>query len=189
MSIKIKKEQIEIAIQNTNSMASAAIELKIHFATFKRYAEKHGLYKPNQGFSGGKRPRAEGSGKIPLKEILDGMHPQYQTYKLKHRLYEAGLKKNECEECFISEWNGKSIECELDHKDGDRSNHLFDNLQILCPNCHSQTETFRFKRGYAGMEKLVNSLHLKCNASACQFDSGYSHQDTTIAQMDRATAF
>jgi hypothetical protein len=36
--------------------------------------------------------------------------------------------------------------CELDHIDGNSNNHLLTNLRILCPNCHSQTSTFRFKK-------------------------------------------
>lgn len=42
---------------------------------------------------------------------------------------------------------GKPIECQLHHKDGNKFNHSLDNLIILCPNCHSQTETFGFKQG------------------------------------------
>lgn len=102
---------------------------------------------PNKGRKGGSKPKTDGNGKIPLKEILEGFHPQYQTFKLKKRLIEEGLKQNTCECCGISEHNGKHLECELDHIDGDRTNHRLVNLQILCPNCHSQTHTFRFKRG------------------------------------------
>ena len=46
-----------------------------------------------------------------------------------------------------SEWQGKQINCELHHKDGNKFNHSLKNLIILCPNCHSQTENFRFKQG------------------------------------------
>jgi 5-methylcytosine-specific restriction endonuclease McrA len=35
----------------------------------------------------------------------------------------------------------------VNHIDGDKTNHKFDNLRVICPNCHSQTETYRFKRG------------------------------------------
>ena len=78
-----------------------------------------------------------------LQDILDGKYPNYQTYKLKNRLFKAGLKENKCEICGISEWLGQSIKCELHHKDGNRTNHRLENLQILCPNCHSQTGTYR----------------------------------------------
>ena len=48
-----------------------------------------------------------------LQDILDGKYPNYQTYKLKNRLFKAGLKENKCEICGISEWLGQSIKCEL----------------------------------------------------------------------------
>ena len=51
-----------------------------------------------------------------------------------------------CEECGISEWMNKPISMELHHKDGNHNNNNLDNLEILCPNCHSQTDTFRSKK-------------------------------------------
>lgn len=155
MSIKITKEQIEEAIQTTFSMSEASAKLKLHFSTFKKYAKSFNLYDPNMGRKGSSKPKQDGAGKIPLKEILEGKHPSYQTYKLKKRLYKEGLKENKCEECGINSWNDRILECELDHIDGDRTNHALSNLKVLCPNCHSQTHTFRFKRGYAGVTELV----------------------------------
>ena len=137
------KKIIESAKQNI-TMAAAAAELGIHFNTFKRHAERLGVYKPNQGAKGTSKPYA-GKNKIPLNEILEGKHPQYQTFKLKNRLLSKGLKENKCEECGIDKWNDKELQCELDHIDGNRTNHVFTNLKILCPNCHSQTPTFRAK--------------------------------------------
>lgn len=80
---------------------------------------------------------------LKLLEILDGLHPTYQTAKLKKLLIAAGLKTNTCEECGISEmYNGKPIVMHLDHVDGNSMNHQLSNLKMLCPNCHSQTPTY-----------------------------------------------
>lgn len=60
----------------------------------------------------------------------------------KKRLYRSGVKE-ECIGCGLGpEWNGKPITLQLDHIDGDKFNNLKENLQILCPNCHTQTHTY-----------------------------------------------
>lgn len=48
-----------------------------------------------------------------------------------------------CNCCGITEWNGKPINLEVNHIDGMAYNNVLDNLELLCPNCHSQTNTFR----------------------------------------------
>lgn len=48
-----------------------------------------------------------------------------------------------CERCGNDSWLGEVITLELDHVDGDRQNNVRDNLQLLCPNCHSYTPTWR----------------------------------------------
>lgn len=56
------------------------------------------------------------------------------------------IKKSPCcSECGISEWNGKPIGLECDHIDGDITNNRLSNARLLCPNCHSQTSTYRAK--------------------------------------------
>lgn len=66
---------------------------------------------------------------------------------LKKKLIKEGMIKKECNECGMDPiWNGKNIEMELDHIDGDKKNNLLDNLRLLCPNCHSQTPTFRGRK-------------------------------------------
>lgn len=85
-----------------------------------------------------------------ISDILNGLHPQYPTSKLKIRLIREGYKQNECEICKLSgEWKGLPLSLQLDHIDGDSTNHFLSNLRILCPNCHSQTDTF-------GSKNLIN---------------------------------
>lgn len=48
----------------------------------------------------------------------------------------------ECTDCGVQEWRGKAIRLHVDHIDGDRLNNTRGNLRFLCPNCHSQTDTF-----------------------------------------------
>lgn len=65
---------------------------------------------------------------------------------LKKKLLKEGLLPNKCAICDIPpEWNGLLLVLQLDHIDGDNTNNLLDNLRLLCPNCHSQTDTFTSK--------------------------------------------
>ena len=143
MKTKISKEKIIEVCKTSNSMAHAAAELNIHFNTLKRLAILYDCYTPNQGLKGGNKNTPS---KIDLIEILEGVHPHFQTYKLKNRLLKEGVLKNICSVCLIDSWNGKPIKLELDHIDGSRTNHALSNLRLLCPNCHSQTDTYRSKK-------------------------------------------
>lgn len=141
-------ELFEKTISESFTMAQAARSLDIKYSTFKRLAIKLGLYEPNQGRKGIKRELYEDK-RIPIEDILSGKYPFYPTGFLKKRLIKEKVKENRCDECGISEWNGKPIVCHLDHIDGDSKNHKENNLRMMCPNCHSQTET------YAGRNKRV----------------------------------
>ena len=78
----------------------------------------------------------------PLEEILVVGSDFTRTHELKLRLFKAGLKERRCEGCGLSEWRGKEIPLQLDHVNGLRNDNRLENLRILCPNCHAQTETW-----------------------------------------------
>ena len=91
----------------------------------------------NKGILGHKRPH------IPLENILI-KESTYQSYKLKNRLFDQGLKPKQCEICgwaTLSE-DGR-LPLELDHINGSRIDNRLENLRILCPNCHSLQSTHR----------------------------------------------
>ena len=84
--------------------------------------------------------------KIPIEEILVE-NSSYQSAKLKKRLIEEGLKEERCELCGIgNEWNGRPLTLQLHHINGNHTDNRIENIQILCPNCHSQTENYRGKK-------------------------------------------
>ena len=78
----------------------------------------------------------------PLEEILV-KESRYQSYKLKLRLLEEGVKAHICEGCAGKTWQDQVIPLELHHIDGDKYNNLIENIQLLCPNCHALTDNYR----------------------------------------------
>ena len=136
--IKIVNESI--------SMSYACKQVGMSFNTFKKRALCLNCYKPNPSGKGMKKPIKK---KIKTQEILEGLHSQYQTFKLKIRLIEESIFEDKCSICgWCQKPDGaKFTPCELDHKDGNPTNHKLANLQIICPNCHSLTKSYRFRRG------------------------------------------
>lgn len=80
--------------------------------------------------------------KIPTDEILKGNHPQYQTNKLRKRILRENILENKCSVCGLTEWMGNPITLQLDHINGKPKDHRLENLRLICPNCHSQTDTW-----------------------------------------------
>jgi len=64
--------------------------------------------------------------------------------------YLAETFGNKCVVCNIEKWNGKDIIFELEHKDGNSENNDKENLCLICPNCHSQTNTYKNKNAGNG---------------------------------------
>lgn len=79
---------------------------------------------------------------IPLSEILIE-ESTYSRCHLKERLFKEGLLLNKCYICgLLPEWNNKILSLQLDHINGIGNDNRIENLRILCPNCHSQTDNF-----------------------------------------------
>ncbi len=78
-------------------------------------------------------------------------------HTIKRHLLEAGILENRCDWCGLSEWRGRPISIQIDHINGIRDDHRLENLRMLCPNCHSQTETFaaRNRRKSNGQSRVV----------------------------------
>ena len=128
---KLNEKELVNFFEHTPHLGKCAAHFKVPIIQVWRHAKKLGL-KPSQ--RGGKL--------IPLEEVLNGDHPYYQTGKLKRQILKHQTLPYECAECGITEWHGKELSLHLDHINGDSSDHRIQNLRFLCPNCHSQTDTY-----------------------------------------------
>ena len=110
-------------------------------------------FDPNHGFKNGTRQAWNKGIKVgpneSLKEHYDQIRKTIDTKDLKCRgaVRRKVLEEQDhkCNKCGISEWLGKPITFELEHKNGIRTDNERSNLECLCPNCHSQTPTYKSK--------------------------------------------
>lgn len=117
-----------------------------------------------------------------LEDILITNSNYSSNYGLKKKLIEKDLIKEICSSCgLIPFWNGKDLKLQLEHINGIRNDNRIENLTFLCPNCHSQTDTFAGKNKkqiyYNENNKPINQIpvikrlcqhcnqELKCNKS------------------------
>ena len=84
--------------------------------------------------------------KVWTKETLLVENCTIHRSGLRPTLIRLGLYTGKCAECGISDnWNGKPLIIEIDHINGVHTDNRIENLRWLCPNCHSQTDTYRRK--------------------------------------------
>ena len=134
---KETREDFVKVIAESESMAEAARKMGMSYDTFKRKAQHYGVFNPNQAGKGRKKPKVFKTREDVFK-IFDynvGREAIKNWYLLENTY--------ECERCGISKWNGEHLTLELEHINGNRRDNRIENLKLLCPNCHSQTETWR----------------------------------------------
>lgn len=85
--------------------------------------------------------------KTPIAELFVAGRVRSRGH-LKGRLLREGLKESRCEGCGISEWQGEPLSMQLHHKNGDGLDNRLENLEFLCANCHSLTDTYGGRNGH-----------------------------------------
>ena len=101
--------------------------------------DKEFSYKPSQ--SGGIYCSVKCQWQYQVREAVESGSYTKATAKT----YFKHNTEYKCSCCGINEWNDKPIILQIDHIDGNTSNNLVENLRYLCPNCHSQTDTWSSK--------------------------------------------
>lgn len=137
-----KKSQIEQWVQENRSNAFMCEQFHCKPETLKRYLQKMGIeYSGNQSGKGTNKPSPKN---MLLLDYL-AKSQDIQTNKIRNKLLKEGYKEHKCENCGLTEWQGSPIPLEVHHKDGNRHNNTLDNFQLLCPNCHALTDSYRGK--------------------------------------------
>jgi hypothetical protein len=135
----LMESEIKEAQGKARSAMEAARILGVSYNTYKKYAKLYGIFEDL------KNPEGVGiqkgfnikKGKYSLDDILKGEYPDYPVWKLKRRLISNGYMLEKCNECGFEErrLTDHKVPLVLDHMDGDRTNHKYDNLRMLCLNC------------------------------------------------------
>lgn len=146
MKVKYSKELLEPLIKESYSIAEVIRKLGLkaaggNYKTINKKIQEFNLdisHFIGQRWNKGKS-FSEETAIYPLDEVLQ-KNVIYSSNTLKNRLIKNNLKENKCEVCGIS---GEDVILELHHINGNHYDNRLENLQLLCPNCHSKTTNFR----------------------------------------------
>jgi len=78
---------------------------------------------------------------IPYEKIFCE-NSRYSQKSLKRRIIKDKLLPYQCRCGNKGEWLGAALSLQLEHINGVNNDNRLENLEFLCPNCHTQTETF-----------------------------------------------
>jgi hypothetical protein len=144
-------------LQNIVARATSISEILIHFGllnkghnyrTLKKRLDEEGIsyHHIRLGLSSNSGRNFTTENKIPLSDILIANSTYTNKHRLKIRLFTAKLIYNQCYICGqLPEWHSKPLTLQLDHINGISNDNRIENLRILCPHCHSQTDSFAGK--------------------------------------------
>lgn len=151
MNVKYTKEILEPIVLESTSILGVIRKLGMKFSGglhghLTKRIKSFGIstiHFTGQSCNKGKYPHNKRQWKLVLVKRDSGLREDSKS--LREALIESG-REYKCEGCGVGPiWNEKPLRIQVDHKDGDWSNNIPKNLQFMCPNCHSQTNTFGTK--------------------------------------------
>lgn len=91
-------------------------------------------------------------------KIMTSKYSDLKFEQLRKRIFIE--QEGKCNCCGISEWMGKALTLELEHKDGNHYNNERSNIEMICPNCHSQTSTWRGRNKPSNRNRVSDEILL-----------------------------
>ena len=174
-----QKDKLEQIVSESYSFAEALRKIGLrdvgsNFKTIKKYVEEYNI--DTSHFRGQTWNKGMGNTDYAAYNKLENILKENTNFKsdtLKYRLVKEGLKQWKCEKCGNEGvWEGKELVLELHHINGNHYDNRLENLQILCPNCHSQTDNFRNKNSTKAVKPKKRVLYIcKCDYCGKEFRS------------------
>lgn len=146
----ISEGEWRYAIANSDSIAQALRILGIqdaggNYRLFHLAASRYSIDASH--FRGQSHGRSRSGPRVTDDELFK--RESFYTGDLLGRLRRAGHSMV-CASCGCGEeWNGTALRLQIHHINGDSRDNRLGNLAVLCPNCHSQTNTFSGKNKHS----------------------------------------
>lgn len=167
---KLDKEILQEMLNTSNSLAEVMIKigLSLHSNNYKelnnRVIQDHMSLDKLKENKKVKSFRAI-TNKFKLEDILVE-NSTYSRHELKARLIKEKIIEYKCAICSnIGEWNNQKLVLQIDHINGINSDNRIENLRFLCPNCHTQTETYA---GRGRRKEIIQNKCIDCNCNIHQ---------------------
>jgi len=147
MKYKFTKKEIENAISNSISLAQVCriLGMTLSGSSYELIHNKIKEHSLNTSHFKGQSWNKGGTNTNSIKKPIEVYLVKNSTCSrtnLKRRLFKEDFKQKQCENCNLSEWFGKPAPLELHHINGVNNDNRIENLQILCANCHAQTDSY-----------------------------------------------
>lgn len=149
MKYTYSDQQLQDAISSSTSIAQVLSKLNMVPAGgnyFTIHQKIKSLNLNTEHFNGQSWNKGKTYGpKRPLSEYLSNKYT-VKSYSLRERLLRENIFPHQCMHCKLTEWIDSPIPLELHHINGTHDDNSIDNLQLLCPNCHTLTDNYRGRK-------------------------------------------
>lgn len=139
-----------------------------NYETFKKWMKTHNMNPQENFLKKNPKLKKNKTQALSVEEVFIENSVATRNY-VNNLIAQHKLLEHKCSGCGnTGSWNGKSLTLQLEHKNGEGSDNRIENLEYLCPNCHSQTLTYGSKNRHNRMfEQRIKDLEEYNNKVIC----------------------